>query len=86
MAKLKITVDGDVLMDSDPGEWRTTPPDLSALPIRAGAQPAPWMLTIMDAVNKTAMRAVAGHETGSAEITVTTRAYGWTVDYDAAAS
>lgn len=77
MSHLRITIDGQTLMDANPGQWTHTPPDLSKLNFNAGSVDQPYMLTIQGIVAKRAIEAIAGHARGNTDITVTTRADGW---------
>lgn len=72
-----MVVDGETLMDADPGEWSSNPPDVSALNLRAGNKPEPWMQTILFTVAKTGIDALSGGQTGDTDIVVTTVEDGW---------
>ena len=82
MSHIRITVDGNVLMDVDPGEWSTTPPDIARLKLSGEGQP--WMLAIMASVAKAATLALAGKAGQDTAIGVTTRPAGWTMSVDTA--
>lgn len=77
MSHLRVIINGQTLMDANPGEWTHTPPDLTKLNFNAGAIDQPYMLTIQGIVAKRAIEAIAGHTQGNTEITVTTRTNGW---------
>ncbi|SLI56848.1 Hypothetical major facilitator transporter [Mycobacteroides abscessus subsp. bolletii] len=47
MSHIKITVDGKVLMDTDPGKWRSTPPDIPDLKRQSGGHGQGWGLAVM---------------------------------------
>lgn len=61
MANLKITIDGQVHMDGDPGQWNNNPPPLLTEQLKAGAQPAPWMRAVLMAVADTITRQAAAN-------------------------
>lgn len=42
MSNIKITVDGKVLMDTDPGTWRSTPPDIPDLSANPAGRVGAW--------------------------------------------
>jgi hypothetical protein len=84
MSNIRIAIDGKTVMDSDPGQWSTQPPDLASLQnLGGGAQPQPWMQAIMITLAKVATEAMAGVKGGDTSIEVTTRAGGWTMDVQA---
>lgn len=47
MAHLRVTIDGQVAMDGDLGQWSDNPPDIIAEQLKANARPAPWMRCLM---------------------------------------
>lgn len=77
---IRITVDGQTIMDADPGEWRTTPPDIDSLKLKAGTQP--WGLAVMGTVAEAATLAMAGKSCGDTTIAITSRATGWSMDVE----
>jgi hypothetical protein len=81
MANIRITVDGNVLMDADPGTWSSAPPNM--MPLQLGKpDPDPWMVAMMPTVAKVATEAMAGKKPGDITITVTTDDNGWTLDVE----
>jgi hypothetical protein len=82
MSNIRITIDGDTVMDSDPGDWSLTPPDIDSLKLKATGPGKPWGLAVMSTIADAAPRALAGHTIGNTTITVTTTSTGWTMDVD----
>ena len=83
MAHITVTIDGDTIMDADPGTWSTTPPDINALGFRGrSSQPEPWRQLIMLTIAETATLALAGKPGVNTHINVTTRTDGWTMDME----
>jgi hypothetical protein len=71
MAHVTVTIDGQIAMDDDTGEWTSEPPQLITQQLAPNAKPAVWMETIMRLVLKAAM-------TGTpVTVEVTTHANGW---------
>ena len=68
MSYIKVTIDDQVLMDGDYGQWSTEPPDLvpQLLAEQSSAEPRPWMLALLPVVTFALIR---GRDT---EVTVTT--------------
>lgn len=85
MSNIRITIDGNLVMDSNPGQWSTTPPDIEGLKLEGGGNtPEPWMQAIMITLARVATEALAGAKAGDTAITATTRKGGWTLDVDQA--
>ncbi len=83
MAHITVVVNGDTLMNADPGDWTTNPPDINALGFRGrGNQPEPWRQLIMLTIAETATLALAGKPGLNTSIDVTTRAGGWTMNME----
>jgi hypothetical protein len=80
MSNIKITVDGKILMDADPGAWRSAPPNLPDLKRQSGGQG--WGLAVMATLAQTATLAQLGQPTGNTTMTITTHAKGWTLDVE----
>ncbi|WP_100481924.1 MFS transporter, partial [Mycobacteroides abscessus] len=80
MSNIKITVDGKVLMDTDPGKWRSTPPDIPDLKRQSGGQG--WGLAVMVTLAQAGTLAELGQPIGDTTMTITTRANGWTLDVE----
>ncbi|CPR78950.1 Hypothetical major facilitator transporter [Mycobacteroides abscessus subsp. abscessus] len=80
MSNIKITVDGKVLMDTDPGKWRSTPPDIPDLKRQSGGQG--WGLAAMVTLAQAGTLAELGQPIGDTTMTITTRANGWTLDVE----
>ncbi|OHT87130.1 MFS transporter [Mycobacteroides saopaulense] len=80
MSHITITIDGDTLMDADPGSWRSTPPDIEALKLKSGGQP--WGIALMGAVAEAATLSMANLPATDTTIVVTTRDNGWTLDVE----
>lgn len=80
MSHLRITVDGVIVMDADPGEWVSTPPNLDQLNLAAGNTPQPWYQTIMFTIAQAGILAHAGQRSSNTNITVITRPDGWNLD------
>ncbi|CPX29539.1 Hypothetical major facilitator transporter [Mycobacteroides abscessus] len=78
MAHITITIDGDTLMDADPGSWRSTPPDIESLKLKTGGQP--WGIALMGAVAEAATLSMANLTGTDTAIMVTTRDNGWTLE------
>ncbi|BBU22150.1 hypothetical protein [Mycobacterium xenopi] len=55
MAHLRITIDGNVAMNGDLGEWTTNPPTLLTEQLKANTKPAPWMRALMLTIADAAM-------------------------------
>jgi hypothetical protein len=70
MATLRITVDGNTVMDGDLGQWTTEPPFI-AEQLKANARPAPWMRCLMLTLADAAMSEKV------MSVDVRTRANGW---------
>jgi hypothetical protein len=68
---MRVTVDGQVIMDGDLGQWSTDPPELIKDQLRANARPAPWMRALMMTMADAAM----GGQ--SISVDVKTRGDGW---------
>ncbi|AIT14578.1 hypothetical protein SEA_TAPIOCA_69 [Mycobacterium phage Tapioca] len=76
MSHIRVTLDGNTIMDGDPGQWATKPPAIADLELRAASgNPEPWV-QILTAF---ARAAVTGRNT---TITATTRDNGWTLDVE----
>jgi hypothetical protein len=43
MANVKLTINGTVEFDGDPGEWKDTPPDVFRDVLKPGAPLRPWL-------------------------------------------
>lgn len=58
LSTIKVTIDGEVLMDGDYGQWSSEPPDLvpQLLAEQATAEPRPWMLALLPVVTFALMR------------------------------
>ncbi|MDO3206618.1 MFS transporter [Mycobacteroides abscessus] len=80
MSHIRIIVDGDTLMDADPGNWRSTPPDIESLKLKTGGQP--WGIALMGAVAEAATLSMANLPATDTTIVVTTRDNGWTLDVE----
>ncbi|MBN7332401.1 MFS transporter [Mycobacteroides abscessus] len=80
MSNIKITVDGKVLMGTDPGKWRSTPPDIPDLKRQSGGQG--WGLAVMVTLAQAGTLAELGQPIGDTTMTITTRANGWTLDVE----
>ncbi|SHS60373.1 MFS transporter [Mycobacteroides abscessus] len=80
MSNIKITVDGMALMDTDPGKWRSTPPDIPDLKRQSGGQG--WGLAVMVTLAQAGTLAELGQPIGNTTMTITTRANGWTLDVE----
>ncbi|WP_457060251.1 MFS transporter [Mycobacteroides abscessus] len=80
MSNIKISVDGKVLMDTDPGKWRSTPPDIPDLKRQSGGQG--WGLAVMVTLAQAGTLAELGQPIGNTTMTITTRANGWTLDVE----
>ena len=76
MSHIRVILDGNTIMDGDPGEWTAKPPAITDLELRAkSANPEPWVQIL----TTFARAAVAGRD---ATITATTRDTGWTLDVE----
>lgn len=75
MSRIRIIIDGDTVMDADPGTWTHTPPDLDALKLQSTTPPQPWMQSVMFALADIATKAFAGQ-------TQTDSKGGWTLDVE----
>lgn len=71
MTNMRVTLNGDVLMDGDLGQWSTNPPPLLAEQLKAHTTPKPWMRAIMLTI------ADAATSNQSTTIDVTTRSNRW---------
>lgn len=81
MSHIRITIDDEVVMDADPGQWSVTPPDVASLQLKGGGTtPKPWMQAVLLTLASVATLAMAGKPAGDTVITVTTRDGGWTLD------
>ncbi|OMC52537.1 hypothetical protein A5742_16445 [Mycolicibacterium fortuitum] len=58
MAHIHIEVDGDVLMDGNPGEWTSNPPEMDKLQLKGGT-PDPWMVALMPSVANAVTKTLA---------------------------
>lgn len=70
MAQIRITIDGETVMDSDCGTWTSTPPELVATHMQ---QPKPWSRPLLMVVADAAMR------DQPTTITITTGPKTWTL-------
>lgn len=71
MATMRVTIDGQTVMDGDMGQWTTEPPAILTDQLKANSKPAPWMRALMLTMADAAM----GEQAISVE--VKTRADGW---------
>lgn len=71
MPTMRVTIDGNVVMDGDLGNWSTNPPELITEQLKANARPAPWMRALMLTMAEAAM------SEQSMTVDVVTRADGW---------
>lgn len=73
MATMKLTVNDDVILDGDLGEWTDNPPALLTDQLKAGAKPRPWMRAVL--------LTVADFATGkqSMDVNVQHRSNRWTL-------
>lgn len=71
MSQLTITVDGDTVMDADPGDFTLNPPELVTDQLKANARPAVWMRAMAIVIADAAMSRC------DTSINVTTRFNGW---------
>lgn len=78
MSHITITVDGDTLMDADPGSWNSTPPNIDSLKLKLGGQP--WGIALIGAVAEAGTLSMANLPGTDTTIVVTTRDNGWTLD------
>lgn len=76
MAHTRITIDNNVVLNSDLGDWQQQPPDFVQAQLRPGAKPQPWMKALL----VTMAEAAATDQPLTANIT--TRAGGWTLAVD----
>ncbi len=80
MSHITITIDGETIMDADPGTWRSTPPDVEALKLKSSGQP--WGIALMGAVAEAATLSMANLPATDTTIAVTTRNNGWALDVE----
>lgn len=73
---IKLTVDGETLMDGDLGEWKHKPPTAIQHLIKPGRKPEPYLQAALGAVLEASLISK------SATIDCTTRENGWTVSVD----
>lgn len=66
MAHIHIEVDGAVLMDGNPGDWTSNPPEMDKLQLKGGT-PDPWMVALMPSVANAVTKTLANmpHHTPS---------------------
>lgn len=81
---ITVIINGETVMNADPGQWRSTPPDIDALKLATGGDPQPWLQLVMMTMAQAATKMFAGQQSDAATILVDTRADGWTVDYTSA--
>jgi hypothetical protein len=56
MASIKITVDGIVQMNGEPGQWTDNPPELfNPTKLRARSSQEPWLLALLPEFAKALM-------------------------------
>ena len=80
MSNFRITVDNTTLMDADPGQWSSTPPDMDTLKTdlaKHGGNNQPWMMSILYTIATVAPKVLMGQNPGDTTIAVTTRADGY---------
>jgi hypothetical protein len=74
VAHIRLTLDGDTLMDGDLGAWQQQPPEAVADMLRNGGRGEPWHRPTLMVIADADLR------NKSATITITTSADGWTLD------
>jgi len=73
VSHLKVVVDGEVLMDADPGTWSSEPPDLESLKgalASRGGENQPWMMSILYTLATLLPQTLMGQDVGSVVISV----------------
>lgn len=76
-ARMRITVDGDTLMDADLGNWTQPKPQIDQLnQLAASPTPPAWTRPVMVMLAEAALRK------RSLNIDITTRDSGWTMSVD----
>lgn len=73
MTHLRLSIDGQTLMDGDLGQWKHNPPTAIQHLIKPGHKPEPYMQAALMALMEAAMRDV------ETSIEVWTKPTGWTV-------
>lgn len=76
MSRIRLTIDGDTIMDGDLGQWHNKPPESLTQHLNPAANPQPWAKAAMLAIVQAAL------EKRDVVIVVTTRDGGWTLDVD----
>lgn len=76
MSRIRLTIDGDTIMDGDLGQWQNKPPESLTQHLDPTANLQPWAKAAMLAIVQAAL------EKRDTAITVTTRDRGWTLDVD----
>ncbi|AEL19986.1 hypothetical protein CL81_gp67 [Mycobacterium phage Charlie] len=76
MSHIRVTIDGNTIMDGNPGQWATKLPAIADLELRAtSGNPEPWVQIL----TTFARAAAAGRD---ATITATTDTNGWTLNVE----
>ena len=55
MAAITLTIDGEVVINGDLGDWDTNPPQILRDQLAAHAKPKPWMRCLLIALADAAM-------------------------------
>ena len=90
MTHLRITIDGNTVMDRAIENFTTEPPELAELQLTTANKFEIWRMTLANILAKTGLQmelgkqmATLGPTPARVEVTVSTRAGGgWTLDYE----
>ena len=74
MTNLRVTLDGETVIDGDMGEWNANPPEILREQLAATSTPRPWMRCLLMVV---ANAALTGTDT---EVVVRTSENRWTLE------